>query len=490
MSTPSSSEYFNQVAGQWDDLRAGYFSEAVRQAAIAKAYLRPEMVVADVGAGTGFMTAGLAPLVRRVYALDASPAMLEVARKNLRDFDNVVYREAEGESLPLPDESLDAVFANMVLHHCLDPLAALREMARVLRPGGRLVITDLDAHPHTWMKAEMADVWLGFERSQVREWLKEAGLVNRIVDCTGQSCCAEAQGPTLTDREGRQAEISIFVATGSRPVQGVRQAVQQGYGDRAEGKSGVCCSPSTGDEAAVGGSTCCGGASPQASSTCSCSGGLAPEEINIVPLYSDSEKDAVPEEAAQISLGCGNPTAFATLREGQTVLDIGSGGGMDAFLAAGRVGKSGKVIGVDMTPAMLERARRAAERGGFDQVEFRQGQAEALPVEDASVDVIISNCVINLCEDKGQVFSEAARVLKAGGRLEVSDMVTDKALPGDLIEDPANWAGCVFGALPEREYLDLVAQAGFEEISVRRSATAGEVGGTKIYSLLVSARRA
>ena len=168
MPTNSSSEYFEKIASDWDEISAGYFGPAVRQAAIRRAFLRPEMAVADIGSGTGFLAAGLAPLVKRVYVVDGSPAMLEVARKNLSQFENIEYHEADGLTLPFPDESLDAVFANMYLHHTPDPLAAIREMVRVLRPGGRLVITDMDAHPYAWLKDEMADVWQGFERDQIR----------------------------------------------------------------------------------------------------------------------------------------------------------------------------------------------------------------------------------------------------------------------------------------------------------------------------------
>ena len=212
----ASKEYFQQVAGKWDEISAGYFGKAVRDAAIAKAYLRPEMAVADVGAGTGFVAAGLAPLVKRVYVVDGSAAMLEVAKKNLSEFSNIEYHEADGSSLPFPEDSLDAIFANMYLHHTTDPLAAIREMMRVLRPGGRLVITDMDEHPYAWLKEEMADVWQGFDRAQVRAWFQEAGLVNVMVDCTGQSCCAESSNPTLADDQGHEAKISVFVATGTR----------------------------------------------------------------------------------------------------------------------------------------------------------------------------------------------------------------------------------------------------------------------------------
>ena len=150
--TQAATGYFDRVAGDWDEIRAGYFTEAVRESAIAHAYLRPEMEVADVGCGTGFVAAGLAPLVSRVYALDGSPAMLDVARRNLAAYDNVVYQTTEGSALTLPDASVDAALANMYLHHCTDPAAAIREMARIVRPGGRLVITDMDRHEHEWMR--------------------------------------------------------------------------------------------------------------------------------------------------------------------------------------------------------------------------------------------------------------------------------------------------------------------------------------------------
>ena len=530
--TQASSEYFEQVAGSWDQLSAGYFGQPVREAAFAKAYLRPEMHVADVGAGTGFVAAGLAPLVRRVYVVDGSPAMLAEAQKNLAAFSNVEYHLADGASLPFEDEMLDAVFANMYLHHTPDPLAAIREMVRVIRPGGRLVLTDLDAHSYTWLKEEMADVWQGFERAQVREWLQQAGLVNLLVDCTGQSCCAQSSNPTLTDAQGRSASISVFVATGTRRMP-MREAVRASYAARAEGAGG-CCSPAPAaaaeqassscscgagaqDKAGCcgGGETqagaCCGGAEAQASSccgggqeaqagSCSCGGAQAQtgaccssaapaEPVDFQQDYSADELASAPQEAAEFSLGCGNPLALARLKPGEVVLDIGSGGGLDAFLAAGKVAPAGRVIGVDMTPAMLERARAAAERAGIANVEFRQGYAEELPVGDGEVDVIISNCVINLTEDKGHVFREAFRVLKPGGRLEVSDVVAGGALPVELRESAEGWAECVTGALPEREYLDLLAQAGFTRTSTRRSASSGEVYGIPVYSVIASAHK-
>jgi arsenite methyltransferase len=505
--TPTAAAYFEQVADQWDTLRAGYFQEPVRESAIAHAYLRPEMEVADVGCGTGFIAAGLAPLVSRVYALDGSQAMLDVARHNLAEHDNVVYQLTEGSALTLPDASVDAALTNMYLHHCPDPAAAIREMARILRPGGRLVITDMDRHEHEWMRAEMADEWLGFERAQVKQWLRDAELVNVLVDYSNQSCCATSQ----TTPENR-AEISVFVATGTRPVAGSRAAVQANYGalaeaTLAENAPSSCCGSNatpvelTAEAPLSGG--CCAPASAQSefaadiplSASC-CAPDNAMHKLDAsddgvawITGYTSDQLAAVPAPAAEISLGCGNPGALASLRPGEVVLDIGSGGGIDAFFAARRVGSEGRVIGLDMTPAMIARARKTAEESGLANVEFRLGQAEAMPVEDDTVDVIMSNCVINLCEDKGRVFEEAYRVLRDGGRLAISDVVAEGPLPLSMRSDPTAWAGCVSGALPEREYLDLLTAAGFRDIEARRSLSGGQVAGVMVYSLSVTARK-
>lgn len=201
--------YFKDVASEWDSMRKGYFTEEVREAAIAKAHLTSESVVADVGTGTGFMLAGIAPLVGKAYGFDNSPEMLEVARKNLGNAANVELKVSEGETLPLANETVNAVFANMYLHHTTTPSQAIAEMARVLKPGGRLVITDLDRHDHYWMAKEMADVWLGFERPQVEEWFKAAGLAEVNVDCTGSDCCGNSASGDL-------AKISVFVASGTK----------------------------------------------------------------------------------------------------------------------------------------------------------------------------------------------------------------------------------------------------------------------------------
>ncbi len=202
------------------------------------------------------------------------------------------------------------------------------------------------------------------------------------------------------------------------------------------------------------GSSCCGDQGLGSVGACLCGGG-----------YSTAELQAAPE-GAYLGLGCGNPLAIDALRPGETVLDLGSGGGFDCFLAAGKVGPQGRVIGVDMTPDMLERARNNAAKGGYTNVEFRLGEIEHLPVADNSVDVILSNCVINLAPDKGRVFREACRVLKPGGRLQVSDMVLLAPLPAAVLESAAAYVGCVAGALPKADYLAALQQAGLGEVRV------------------------
>ena len=206
------------------------------------------------------------------------------------------------------------------------------------------------------------------------------------------------------------------------------------------------------------GAPCC------ASGSCCSSAGTA-REISKTVGYSDDEMNAVPD-GANLGLGCGNPVAIASLKEGNIVLDLGSGAGFDAFLAAKKVGKTGRVIGVDMTPEMLDRARANAKRAGYDNVEFRSGEIEKLPVEDNAIDVIISNCVINLSPDKKAVFSESFRVLKPGGKLMVSDLVLAKSLPESLRGSVEAYVGCLAGAVKKDEYLGLIKQAGFQDIKV------------------------
>jgi SAM-dependent methyltransferase len=221
----------------------------------------------------------------------------------------------------------------------------------------------------------------------------------------------------------------------------IRDIVRQKYADVATGNTSCCGAPSS----------CCGsGTAVQISQSI----GYTPEQLGSVP------------EGANLGLGCGNPVALASIREGETVLDLGSGAGFDAFLAAAAVGDSGRVIGVDMTPEMISKARENARRGGYRNVEFRLGEIEHLPVADSSVDLIISNCVINLSPDKPQVFTDAFRVLRPGGRLAVSDIVLLRPLPPALANSVAAYAGCIAGASMKEEYLSMLRHAGFSGIDV------------------------
>ncbi|OGO02403.1 MAG: arsenite S-adenosylmethyltransferase [Chloroflexi bacterium RBG_13_52_14] len=222
----------------------------------------------------------------------------------------------------------------------------------------------------------------------------------------------------------------------------IRKAVREGYAQVAK-QSGSCCASKT---------ACCGGAS-------------VAESISRSIGYSEEELGSVPE-GANLGLGCGNPVALASLKKGDTVLDLGAGAGFDCFLAADRVGKKGKVIGVDMTPEMLEKARENAQKGGYRNVEFRLGEIENLPVADNSVDVVISNCVINLSPEKNRVFQEAFRALKPGGRLMVSDIVLLKELPDSIKNSVEAYVGCLSGAIMKDAYLKTIKSVGFRRVKV------------------------
>jgi ubiquinone/menaquinone biosynthesis C-methylase UbiE len=222
----------------------------------------------------------------------------------------------------------------------------------------------------------------------------------------------------------------------------IKKKVREGYAKIAKQETSCCGSIDV----------CCGTAN-------------SPVEISKTIGYTDEQLQSVPE-GSNLGLGCGNPTALASLHPGEIVLDLGSGAGFDCFLAANKVGPSGKVIGVDMTPEMLRKARENAKKAGYTNVEFRHGEIEKLPVEDTSVDVVISNCVINLSPDKKKVFEETFRVLKSGGRLAVSDIVLLKDLPEKIKNSVEAYIGCISGAILKNRYLQLLKDAGFIDITV------------------------
>jgi arsenite methyltransferase len=227
--------------------------------------------------------------------------------------------------------------------------------------------------------------------------------------------------------------------------QEIKKAVRQRYARAATQGGGCGCG-------GVPASSCCGSTD-------------VAQNISKAVGYSDEDIGAVPE-GANLGLGCGNPVALASLKEGEVVLDLGAGGGFDCFLAAKKVGKKGKVIGVDMTPEMIDKARENARRGGYTNVEFRLGEIENLPAADNSVDAVISNCVINLAPDKERVFSEAHRVLKPGGRLMVSDIVLLKELPQAIKASVEAYVGCISGAMLRDGYLKAMRKAGLTGVKV------------------------
>jgi len=223
----------------------------------------------------------------------------------------------------------------------------------------------------------------------------------------------------------------------------IKKEVKKKYGEIAA-SSGSCCGPA---------SSCCCSTAPSAG------------ELSAAAGYTIAELATIPE-GANLGLGCGNPVALASLQDGETVLDLGSGGGIDCFLAARKVGPRGRVIGVDMTEEMLSLARENAAKSGLDNVEFRRGEIENLPLEDGTVDAVISNCVINLSTDKERVFREIYRVLKPGGRMMVSDIVLDGELSEKIKDSVAAYTGCIGGALKRRDYLAAIAKAGFGAVEI------------------------
>jgi ubiquinone/menaquinone biosynthesis C-methylase UbiE len=205
-----SRQYFDIVAPQWDNLREGFFSEAVRERAFDAAGAVAGKIAADIGAGSGFVTEGLLKRGLRVIAIDRSAAMLEEMRRKFGEGSAVEYRIGEAESLPIAGGSVDYVFANMYLHHVESPSVAISEMARILKPGGRLVITDLDRHDFEFLRTEHCDRWMGFDRPDVARWFAEAGIVDVKIDCVGENCCAASRSGC------GQAAVSIFVASGMK----------------------------------------------------------------------------------------------------------------------------------------------------------------------------------------------------------------------------------------------------------------------------------
>ena len=258
----------------------------------------------------------------------------------------------------------------------------------------------------------------------------------------------------------------------------IRKVVRERYAQKATGEgspgsAGITNIREPQETASI--ANCCG---PQEAAKVASCCATPQQPVSKAAGYTDEQLGVIPD-GADLGLGCGNPTALASLKEGEVVLDLGSGGGIDCFLAANAVGKNGRVIGVDMTPEMLEKARENARKGNYANVDFRLGEIEHLPVADNSVDIVISNCVINLSPDKAQVFKETYRILRPGGRVMVSDIVLLKELPDAIKSSVAAYTGCIAGASRKENYLATIASAGFQDVEVisEVSLGTGELAG-------------
>jgi arsenite methyltransferase len=265
-----------------------------------------------------------------------------------------------------------------------------------------------------------------------------------------------------------QSDEKIKVAVRERYGDIARQFVGEPAGGPGRGSGRAsCCGPADAVEEGNAAADCCGSAGvAEGNSAGAGSSGSSADAGGAARFYSGDELGGLPDSVTDASLGCGNPLAIAELKPGEVVLDLGSGGGIDCFLAAKRVGPEGRVIGLDMTPDMIKLARRNAKKLDAQNVDFRWGEMEDMPLPGESVDVVISNCVINLSPDKDAVFGEAFRVLRPGGRLSVSDMVVDGELPAAIRKNLNAWAECIAGALDESDYLDKIHAAGFEGVEV------------------------
>ncbi len=271
--------------------------------------------------------------------------------------------------------------------------------------------------------------------------------------CCDTGCCGGSDDVVqiATPKSSKARAGADDAATSPMSDDDVRSTVREAYAKVAEQSSAAAL---VGDAAMGAAASCCGDSGEMAAAMS--------EKLG----YTSDDVTSVPE-GANMGLGCGNPMAIASLKEGETVVDLGSGGGFDCFLSAKQVGEAGRVIGVDMTPEMVSKARKNAEKGGYENVDFRLGEIEHLPVADNTADVIISNCVINLAPDKAVVYEDAFRALKPGGRLAISDVVMTAELPEEMLNDPVLLASCVAGALQVDQIESILQEAGYEQVVVK-----------------------
>lgn len=417
------------------------------QLAVNSSYPHPQMKLALISSNAGTLANAIRQVVAPPIAdlrsnsagTDPQPELKITSLASLNAFTNH------------PEQGFDLIHYDVPTHKPILQ-TEIADIANKLVVGGRLTLL----FPPS---ATLATIEEPIHLQQLRKDLNQTNFVNVLL-----------QSPSASQPYAAPSLGSGFIASATLKISN-QASVQQTYSAKA--LDGSCCD----------GSSCC----------CSSNTLLTLEDVASVNWqngYTPADTLNVPTEAAAFSLGCGNPLGLATIHPGETVLDIGSGGGIDAFIAAKRVGEHGKVIGVDMTPAMLQRARKTATDHGYANISFKHGYAHALPVPNSSVDVIISNCVINLAEDKAAVFSEAFRALRPGGRLEVNDMVFGGAVLPAMRRNPQGWSECVSGALPQEEYLNLLRQAGFSNVRSSAGPSHGvSADGLAIFSVQVSATK-
>jgi len=401
--------------------------------------------VGIIGSSTGSMPLFIAPRARKVIGIDLSKESLRFAERRTKQLGvtNIEYKKGDAESLPLEDRSVDVVLSDCVINLVPDKQVAFNEIHRILKEGGILVIADpVRKKPLKETSDELLTGCIAgtVAKEDYTRMLGKAGFGNIIIsDITELARKIWPDHEEKFDKYGLDYVIvkASKLAKAVKSADEIREKVRERYGEIAKGKTG-------------------------------CGASCGPTKIKDYTKkigYEEEDLSSVPE-GANLGLGCGNPIALASLRKGEVVLDLGAGAGFDAFLAARAVGEKGKVVGVDMTPEMVKKAMENARKGGYQNVEFRLGGIETLPVADNSVDVVISNCVINLSADKDRVFREAYRVLKRGGRLMVSDIVLEKPLPDEIKGDIETYIGCIAGASLQKDYINSIKKAGFKEVKI------------------------
>jgi len=444
--------YYNEKVAQYpEEILAlkEIMMEPLYEKILKFAEIDKRSTVGIIGSSTGSMPLFMAPYTKRVIGIDFSEESLSFARERTKELGikNIEYKKGDAEALPLKDESVDVVLSDCVINLVPDKVKAFKEIHRILKTGGNVVIADpIREKPLQKTSDELLTGCIAgtVTEGDYRNMLREAGFDNvEITDITDLARSVFAQHEEKFDKYG----LTYVIIKASKKERlnktndDIKKTVRQHYSQIAKQSNTGCISQKT----------CCGSSNI--------------ENLSRKIGYNKEDLHSVPE-GANLGLGCGNPVALTNLKEGDIVLDLGSGAGFDSFLAANKVGKKGRVIGVDMTPEMIEKARENIRKGNYENVEFRLGEIEYLPVADNSVDVVISNCVINLSTDKERVFKEAYRVLKPGGRLMISDIVLLKELPDFIKNSIEAYIGCISGAVMKDEYIETIKAAGFQGVKI------------------------